>query len=296
VLAIYYQGEIAYSPSATPYNPPMRTDWTPAHIAFAEQRDAWLAATVATLRADGRFVAAWLAGSFGRGEADHASDLDLHVVVSEAAGSPLLDKPQQTQAGATPARLALFAQFGAPVIVHENHWNAICDGTFTYVRYARLVKVDWQLIPVQRAERPHHSHLLFAHQEIPVSPEPALESPDEQRATLKEQTAFFWLMLDTACNYLMRRDWSALVTQLRHVDGVAFELERVLSRRPSQWQARVGADYAITSLEPQHAASVMRRMASRVSALHPALSDAIGEPLSDAQGDAIERLLRIAEQ
>ena len=64
---------------------PLAGGWASAHAAL---RDDLLRQTVAALAEDGRFVAAWLAGSFGRGEADAYSDLDLVAVVAAPTPAP----------------------------------------------------------------------------------------------------------------------------------------------------------------------------------------------------------------
>lgn len=51
--------------------------------AFVQERERLLAEITEYLRNDERFVAAWLAGSYGRGEQTWQSDLDIHVVVAE---------------------------------------------------------------------------------------------------------------------------------------------------------------------------------------------------------------------
>lgn len=56
--------------------------YTPAM--YRIHRDALLQHMLAVLRADERFVAAWLTGSLARGEGDDLSDLDLSVVVADA--------------------------------------------------------------------------------------------------------------------------------------------------------------------------------------------------------------------
>src|SRR5437660_583467 len=53
-----------------------------ARTTYAQAREALLAHITDTLKRDQRFVAAWLAGSYGRGEQQWSSDLDLHVVVA----------------------------------------------------------------------------------------------------------------------------------------------------------------------------------------------------------------------
>lgn len=50
---------------------------------YARERSTLLDRIVQLLEADHRVAAAWLSGSFGRGEADDWSDLDLHVAIKE---------------------------------------------------------------------------------------------------------------------------------------------------------------------------------------------------------------------
>ena len=102
---------------------------------LALTRNALLARIVSGLRADHRFPAAWLAGSFGRGEEDEYSDLDIVVVVSNDAAEAMCSSDRQTGAGAPGPRTEVISSFGTPAIVHEQHANAPADGAFTAVIY-----------------------------------------------------------------------------------------------------------------------------------------------------------------
>jgi hypothetical protein len=58
-------------------------------------RDSLLDRIVAILYADKRVLGAWLSGSFGLGEEDKWSDLDLQVAVEDSQfGSFLQDRPK----------------------------------------------------------------------------------------------------------------------------------------------------------------------------------------------------------
>ena len=100
---------------------------------YASNRNKLLEHITRVLQVDDRFVAAWLTGSFGRGDADNVSDLDLTVVVENTFAKNLCFRPRQVGANTTPERYALLSQFGQPHIIHENHHNAPQDGTFTFV-------------------------------------------------------------------------------------------------------------------------------------------------------------------
>jgi hypothetical protein len=73
--------------------------------------DAVLERFVAACRGDDRIVAAFLGGSHARGAADEHSDLDLYVVVADAAFDPFLAD-----------RDAFVRQLGEPVFCE--HWRA----------------------------------------------------------------------------------------------------------------------------------------------------------------------------
>src|SRR5258707_13108321 len=94
---------------------------------YGQARSVLLEHIPSSLQNDERFVAAWLAGSFGRGEETWLSDLDLYVVVSDAASASLCATPWQIGAKTTAERLALFKQFGTPGLIFErnNHSNQI---------------------------------------------------------------------------------------------------------------------------------------------------------------------------
>src|SRR5258708_30959151 len=130
-----------------------------------------------TLQNDERLVAAWLAGSFGRGEETWLSDLDLYVVVSDAASASLCATPWQIGAKTTAERLALFKQFGTPGIIFErnNHANQI-DGILTNLVYqASAQSVDCMLIPPAKAQPEHPPLLLFDKVGLP---EPSPPEPE----------------------------------------------------------------------------------------------------------------------
>src|SRR5258707_10861384 len=142
---------------------------------YVEAREALLADISTTLKNDQRFVAAWLAGSYGRGEQDMFSDLDLHVAVADAYSERLCAIPWMSGAKTTGERLALFSQFGTPAIIFEAHSNNQVGGTFTYVLYQEsAINVDWMLVPQSLAHQEHPSLLLYSHAELP---EPRAEEP-----------------------------------------------------------------------------------------------------------------------
>src|SRR5947207_172790 len=90
---------------------------------YTAARDTLLTEIPAFLKDDPRFVAAWLAGSFGRGEQTWMSDLDIHVVVAEEHSESLCATPWMGGARTTAERLELFQHFGTPTIIFDAHSN-----------------------------------------------------------------------------------------------------------------------------------------------------------------------------
>ena len=161
---------------------------------YRQNRDALLAKIVTELSNDERFVAAWLAGSYGRNDSDEVSDLDLRLVVAEPYNEVLCQRHEQVSHRTTRERFELFSRFGNPALIHENNNNAPEGGTFTFVLYVgSAVMIDWILIPLSRAKRMHPSRLLFDKVSIPVSP-PEPEDKEQSRKFVAEQWAFFWMM------------------------------------------------------------------------------------------------------
>src|SRR5687767_15215850 len=79
---------------------------------YRQNRDALLAKIITELSNDERFVAAWLAGSYGRNDADEVSDLDLRLVVAEPYSEVLCRRHEQVSHRTTRERFELFSRFG----------------------------------------------------------------------------------------------------------------------------------------------------------------------------------------
>ncbi len=261
--------------------------------AYADRRDAFLKQVVADLQTDPRFVAAWLAGSFGRGEADLVSDLDLHVVVTDDYALSLLVKPLPVWANSTPERLALLQRFGTPVIVHENHWNAICEGTFTYCEYADLVKVDWTLMAHAKAIRPHFTRLLFEHSPIPYAPAPQPETLEVRKVELAEQVGYFWLMTASGCKYLIRKDMGEVIRQFSTVHDVLDEIERLQRGELAIWGRRYLGKFVVPDADVAAWVQRVRALCAYLVSMYPRIEQLIGEPLTPAPTAVIDQLLAL---
>jgi predicted nucleotidyltransferase len=203
---------------------------------YRQSRDLLLTKIITDLSNDERFPAAWLAGSYGRNDADAVSDLDLNLAVAEPHGKSLCTRAEQVSHRTTAERFALFRKFGRPALIHENNNNAPEGGTFTFVLYAEsAVMVDWTLIPLLKAKRPDQSQLLFDRANIPIVSVAELEELEQSRKFVAEQWAFFWMMTAITIKYIVRGDPVFATHWLEELHGMCHEIERQINRGPSQY-------------------------------------------------------------
>jgi len=266
---------------------------TPALQAYVARRDAFLQRVLADLQRDDRFVAAWLAGSFGRGEADLISDLDLHLVVTDAYADTILIKPAMVWASTTAERMVLFHRYGEPVILHENHHNAIGEGTFTYCEYADLVKVDWTLMAQSKALRPAFARLLFERVAIPQAVAPVAESLAERQEAIAEKVGYFWLMAATGCKYIVRGDAVAVIQQFKMVHDTLDEIERLLQGQPPIWGREHIEPFHVEALDMPYWAAQVQAMCHQMVAMYPRIEAFVGHAVHPIAIDTIEALLAL---
>ncbi len=259
---------------------------------FTANRQDLLAQISAFLASDNRFPAAWLAGSFGMGEADNLSDLDLSVVVAEPDCWTLCARPAMTGAGTTPERLALFSLFGQPAVIHENHHNAPEGGTFTFVLYRQTgLNVDWILIPRPLAQRPAQSLLLIDKASIPFQSPPEPGNPARRAELASERAAFFWMLLASSVKFILRKDAVGFYCLIGMLDDTLDEIRRLLVGRPAQYRRRPPIPFA-TSLANQKA--LLRRYCLEAGALMPSIT-AMGGQAPVSPLEPIDILLDLAE-
>ena len=192
---------------------------------YVAGRQNLLERIAAELSQDQRFAAGWLAGSFGRGEQDAMSDLDLTVIVRDAFYPVLCLRPHLVSARTTPERWTLFSQFGQPAILHENNHNAPKNGTFTFVMYAEsMVGVDWILRPQQDVIRPAATFLLWDHVGIPQENQNEQSSLAQRVEEADEMIAFFYMMSVIVLKYIYRSDWDFTKTWFTKLDKLIHEV------------------------------------------------------------------------
>lgn len=244
---------------------PAATEWGATHEAL---RAALLERVVAVLRADARFVAAWLIGSFGRGEEDAYSDLDIVAVVDTPHVEVLCARPWPSAGRTTPERMALIRCWGTPVVVHDAHVNAPEGGTHTNVLYESGVELDLNLVPLERAQRPALARLLFDRAGVPPAPPAAPQTLDERRERIGQLSALFWIMAAITAKY-HRRGWDVSVhSMLDALHGQVATVRRLIAgEAPRFHRVAPGIPLATT---PGAQAAALRAVCDQMAALSPA--------------------------
>lgn len=263
---------------------------------YAEARDRCLKTIDGVLRDDQRVGAAWLCGSFGRGEADAWSDLDLRIAIDDAAfPSFLANLP------------ALYEQVGHPILVQwEMDSSTMTDGRFQLVVYPGPVEVDWVFGPASKATRLPETQLLFDRIGVPVAaPQPL--PPEERRARAERALIFFCAMAPIAVKYAARGDSRRASSQIDLLTGAFIPLWRLVER-PDEPDPQ--ADNTNRALEPELAAClprlgwtidpgralhVIRELCAQVERLHPALTE-LGVPIPTDMPQQTAGLITIAER
>lgn len=261
--------------------------------AYRQSREVLLTSIITELSADERFVAAWLIGSYSRGDADDVSDLDLHVVVAQPYSDVLCARQEQVSHKTTDERLALFSKFGAPALIHENNNNAPPGETFTFVLYAgSALLIDWVLVPETNIERPFHSRLLFDKANIPVSSPPSAEDLQASKKSVAEIWAFFWMMTAITIKYIIRQDDVFVTRWLEILHGLIEEIERQLHREPQQYLRG-----SLSKLQPTRKEQIesIRSLCSKMKSMTPQIEHFSGEILT-LPSEEIETLLALADK
>jgi len=261
--------------------------------AAIKNREAFLQTLVEHLSANEQFLAAWLTGSFARGEQDILSDIDITLVVDDETGNALCVRPWMVSAQTTKERYHLFSSFGRPVLIHENHHNAPEGGTFTFVAYNQdAVMVDWILRPLTGAEHPEGSRLLFDQAGIPIQ-SPAKPVSQAQRADeASEIMAFFWMMTAVTVKYIYRGDGVFVNTWLEELTKLVYEVERRIGGRALPYRRGSSTLLSMTSEEQFNA---IRRLSGRMEDLAPEVNR-IGGVVPEAPMATIEPLIGIARE
>lgn len=202
----------------------------PPYVSVAELgevRDGVLHRITELLRTDHRVEAAWLAGSFGRGEPDAWSDLDLHIAVADDHVEEFLAE-----------RPVLFGKVGEPVLVQDEMASNVQTGaTYQLVWFAGGVHVDWNIGPASVAVKPAEHWLLFERRPFDVIELPALDDAVRRREA-RRWLIFFWAMAPIAVKYTARRTSRAAVKQIDLLSQALICMWRLTNEPdgPDPWQ------------------------------------------------------------
>jgi hypothetical protein len=217
---------------------------------YARNRDEHLEQILAFLRTDERFVAAWLTGSIGRNEGDELSDFDLRVVVADAYAEQLCTcSPQQVGTVTSAERLALYEQFGQPLVLCEAPSFSPMGGCFNHVVYRKTaITVDWVLIPQKDAYIPQQECRLLLDKVGLPGVLPVLESTEERLRLASRDVSTFWMMTAISIKYVLRGD---IIMGDRCIFGNAYLLQDVKQRVAGEtlhWQ-RLSLPFATARAE-----------------------------------------------
>lgn len=187
------------------------------------ERDALLARIVADLESDETVVAAWLAGSLGRGAGDDLSDIDLWIVVDDDCIDSIVATPDEFVHAIVPTVMEIHAPANAPAGgAYLLTWIAGRHGP---------QQVDWCWIPASRATRPGRTRLLFKRRTIPAE----LVSPRLSDAALTSAVAEAvknaLLMAFISAKHAQRgNDWTT-PSQMTHLATCIGTVEWLLKHR-----------------------------------------------------------------
>lgn len=262
---------------------------------YASRRDALLARIVGMLEADQRVRAAWLSGSFGRGEADAWSDLDLHIVVDD-----------HLLAGFWSERDGLYIRVGQPVLVQpEMESNSQAGGHFQLVVYDGPLEVDWNIGPLSQARRPSTSQMIVEHVAVTVHTPPPI-APTNRLTWLDHQLTFFWAMAPIAVKYIGRAQTRRAVRQIDLLSGALVTLWRLVGDASEPDPGAAAANRVLEPdlarrlptlserIDPLVCLEVLRAQCAEVEKLHPALR-ALDVSIPRDMPDQVHRLAALAE-
>ena len=173
---------------------------------YAAAREALLHRVTSILSSDERVVAAWLSGSFGRGEGDEWADYDLHLAIEDDALASFL-------AG----RRAFYESVGRVSLVQDEIPGQPDVGErFHLVNFATPVgpvEVDFSFLPLRIAAKPIAHVLLFEKRPV-LTMQLAALSIEERAAQARVWAKFFWAMAPIAARFCGRGDTRRAVTQV----------------------------------------------------------------------------------
>jgi predicted nucleotidyltransferase len=251
------------------------------------------------LEDDQRVRAAWLEGSLARGTPDALSDLDVAVVVSDAAMSTVAggpSRPVDYRKVLDSPRGRWVSDLAEPLLLLEAPQNAPLGGAFLTSLFAGEAgpqQVDWTWLPWATARRPAESLLLFDRDGHPG------EAPRHQignSVTMSEPTPlevashavpWFWATLIWNAKHVARSRASAPMPLLDSTIGAISDLEGFLDQE-SRSPRVVGDPSGVDGIP------LLAELADRMDRLRPRGPSLFGDIPSDVSIQA-RRFLRLAD-
>ena len=261
--------------------------------AYLKNREVFLQTLVDKLSSSEQFAAAWLTGSFARGEQDALSDIDITLVVSDEYAQKLCMRSKMVSAHTNKERYDLFSLFGQPALIHENNHNAPEGGTFTFVAYEHTaIMVDWVLRPMSGAQRPERVLMLFDKVNIPIQPPAKPESQEQRAEEASEIMAFFWMMAAVTVKYIYRANDVFVNTWLEELAKLVTEVERRTeglarqNKQGSNTKSKTTTDEQIGAI---------RQLCKQMENLKPKVIG-LGGYVAESPMTIIEALIRMAQE
>lgn len=247
------------------------------------------------LASDPRVTAAWLSGSFGRGDDDAWSDFDLHVAVQDEAFPAFLEE-----------RDDLYRRIGPPLLVQHDMASPTQPASrYQLVVYPGPHEVDWIVGPASQAVRPPETRMLFARRDVPVAiprPLPA----EERRVKAIDALAFFWAMAPIAVKYAGRGQSRQASHQIDLLTGAFIVLWRLVEipdgpdptapgqNRGTEAELDARLPRLEWNIDPLLALDVVRGVCAGVERLHPSLRE-LGVPIPTAMPAETAAMADLAE-
>lgn len=264
---------------------------------LGHDRDELLDRVTRVLEADARVQAVWLSGSFGRGEADEWSDLDLHVAVVDQQLSAMVEEHR-----------ALFDRCGKVLLIFGGMpSNSMPGGRFWLVQYApTMLEIDWNIGPVGQVVRPQASHLIFDRAGIPIEPPPLPVSEKQRWAEANRQLALFWAMAPLAVKFAGRGHTRLAVKQVDYLQDCYIGLWQALwypellqrdayhQNRPLEAELSARLPRFAPVIDPLAALEVICALCREVESLHPALAE-LGATVDEGVAREVAALAEVAE-
>lgn len=253
------------------------------------ERAALIAQATSILSADARVVAAWLAGSLGRGDADAYSDVDLWVVVRDDDIVAVRDGRRQ-----------FVEVLGPPVLISEAPQNAPPGGAYLWTLYQGKhgpQHVDWNWLPESGAKVPADAKVLFDKLGLAPAEESRRVPPtgEELTSALTQECAFFWGMCGVVAKYIARRKAYDALNLLNLVAFTSDRIEWLLGRAELPSYNESVWDEVPLFTEPEDQLGLLRKLTAAMEwEIGPTVEEAGGQVPHDAIPQLYE-LFRLVE-